>query len=78
VRTMTVYVKDGTRFYFHYRDNEAWCTRHKGNHWNLNEIDESSINAVVGEQLSFIDYYGPGILEYYESDTPIIKIEYYD
>jgi len=63
---------------FFYSDGETWFTLFNGVGFHSNEVDESSIQAVVGESLSLSYYYGYGSREEIKPETKIRSIEYKD
>lgn len=77
-KIMTVTMEDGVVVSFFYSDGEAWFTLCNGAGFHSNEVDESSIQAVVGEPLSLSYYYGYGSREDIKTETRIKSIEYKD
>ena len=74
-KIMTIAMEDGLLIDFFYVDGEAWFGFCNGVRTHLNRVDESSINAVIGESL-LLTYFSHGNTEKLETETKIKRIEY--
>jgi len=77
-KIMIVTMEDGLSISFYYDNGEAWFTFCNSAGIHSNEVDESSIQAVIGEPLSLSYYYGYGSSEKIKTETKIKSIEYKD
>lgn len=73
---MTVTMEDGCQVTFFKENGNLKCIIFNGSSFNENDVREGSIHAVVGEPLTFTDYYGYRSSEKLESGTPVKEISY--
>ena len=73
-RKMTVTMEDGLAITFLKENKTVKFVMFNGGCFYENDVDDSSIHAVVGEPLSFAYYYGYGSRDVITTETPVKEI----